>query len=263
MKRLLLALLFPLALFAQTPVMIQNANFQAPVTFTASDTAGDQWVPNTVPGWTIGPGPGVPGTLAGIQKLVSACGANAMQGMYTNDPTVTQDVGPQQAGTYSLTVNLCSRADGAGASATYTIGVAGCAQGSAVSTIPAGTIGPVLLSCPITKPSGDVIISLGCSGGQCDFFSVALTFTPAGPYVFVLKNCGASTCTFTFPIAAAPSLPACGSADGTCSLSIQVCDTSVTPANCLTLSTTGAINIVKNSSTNGQTVTPLVTATSP
>jgi hypothetical protein len=246
----------------QTPVAVQNANFQSPVTFTQSSAAGDQWEPNNIPGWTIGPGPGVPGTLAGIQQLVSACGPSAPQMLYTNDPTVSQDVGPQQAGMYVLTVGICNRSDTSGA--TYTLSLSGCNESALNSTIPPGTIQNVTLSCPISNPSGDNIIGLGCSGGQCDFSSVALTFTPAGPYTFVLPNCGkaGSTCTFTFPIASAPSLPACAKSDTGCYLSIQVCDTSVTPANCLTLSSSGAISIVVNSTTNPATV-PLVTATSP
>jgi hypothetical protein len=261
MRNLILAALlsFATSALAQTPVAIQNSNFQSPVTFTNIDpsgaAAGSQWESGTIPSWIVGPG------IAGIQQLVSVCGVNIPQGAFSNGATITQDVGPQQAGMYVLTVGICNRSDISGA--TYTLSLSGCNESALNSTIPPGTIQNVTLSCPISNPSGDNIIGLGCSGGQCDFSSVALTFTPAGPYVFVLPTCGASTCTFTFPIANASSLPACSSADGTCSLSIQVCDTSVTPANCLTLSTTGAINIVKNSSTNGQTVTPLVTATSP
>lgn len=88
---------------------------------------------------------------------------------------------------------------------------------------------------------------------------------PPAPAQFILKNCGSpgSTCTFTFPISTAPSLPACATADTGCYLSIQICDTSVTPANCLTLSQSGGINILVNSPTAGIAVVPVVTATSP
>jgi hypothetical protein len=184
MRRNLIYLAFLLCatnIRAQTPVAVQNANFSAPVTFTQSSAAGDQWEPNNVPGWMIGPGPGVPGTLAGIQQLVSACGPNAPQMLYSNDPTVSQDVGPQQAGMYVLTVGICNRSDTSGA--TYTLSLSGCTESALNSTIPAGTIQNVTLSCPISNPSGGNIIGLGCSGGQCDFASVSLTFLPAAPPV--------------------------------------------------------------------------------
>jgi hypothetical protein len=185
MKRLALLLLLASPAFAQTPVAIQNANFQAPVMFTAFDAAGDQWVPNAVPGWTIGPGPGVPGTFAGIVNLVSACGAPA-QMLYSNDPAVTQDLGPAQAGTYSFSVDVCNRGDGVGAAATYTISLldgttALCSEVGLNSSHPAGQFTTLAQSCPDAAPAEHLIVSLGCSGPQCNFGSVAVTFTTAGP----------------------------------------------------------------------------------
>jgi hypothetical protein len=259
MKRLALLLLLASPAFAQTPVAIQNANFQAPVTFTASDAAGDEWVPNTVPGWTIGPGPGVPGTFAGIQQLTTACGSPT-QMLYSNDPTVTQDVGPQQAGTYTLTVGVCNRADSIGSNAIYTIGLNSCTQAALNSTIPAGTVSTVALTCPVVNPVGDVLVSLGCSGPQCDFASVAVTFAPAGPpppFVWVMPGLGTATFSMYVP-------PACGPNDGTCSIQIQVCDTSQTPPVCMT-APVGTLSLVKSitlPTPQVQTI-PIVTVTNP
>jgi hypothetical protein len=116
----------------------------------------------------------------------------------------------------------------------------------------------------IATASGPAVASATWAAADSEHMALAVFTQPAGPYTFVLPNCGkaGSTCTFTFPIASAPSLPACATSDTGCYLSIQVCDTSVTPANCLTLSSSGAISIVVNSTTNPAKV-PLVTATSP
>jgi hypothetical protein len=187
MKKLLTLLFLAFPLAAQTPVGVLNANFQAPVTFTNSDAAGDQWAPNVAPNWTIGPGPGVVGTFAGIQSLVSACGTPT-QMLYSNDPTVTQDLGPAQAGTYSFSVSVCNRSDGAGSAATYTLSLldgtaALCSEVGLNSSNPSGAFTTLTQSCVDAAPAADLIVSLACSGSQCNFGSVSVTFTAIVPPV--------------------------------------------------------------------------------
>jgi hypothetical protein len=268
MKRILLALLFPLALFAQTPVTIQNPNFAASPSVPNTGSGG-VWGVAPISGWTTS------GPVGLWQPDTTGCGFASQAGntlaWMNSGSALSQDLGVGAASglTYTLTVPIGLR--GCFYPVNYTISLSVgatplCSQSGSNGTLTVGTLTPQTITCqmPTPAPSGDLIVSISVSGNQNGQLEVGtITLTSAGAYVFVLSTCGVSTCTFTFPIANAPSLPACGSADGTCSLSIQVCDTSVTPANCLTLSTTGAINIVKTSSTNGKTVTPLVTATSP
>jgi hypothetical protein len=243
---LVVLLLCASSAFAQTTVPVQNGSF------TANPPAGN-YNYSCPTGWTC------KGSYFGMQNPTSAQIPGIASGtttLWLQNAAATQDIGPTVANTnYSLSVTVGSQA---GFSGNYTISYAGCTiLGSTIS----GIVQPVTLPC--SSPTGEIVISLASTQGQIQFTNVSLTIP--GAFVFVLQNCGivGSTCTFTFPIAAAPSLPSCTSADGTCVLNIQVCDTSVTPVNCLTLSTSGAANIVKTSSTNGITVTPLVTATNP
>lgn len=106
--------------------------------------------------------------------------------LYTGGPAVTQDIGPAQAGTYSLSVTVCNRADGTGSGATYTISLldgttALCSEVGLNSSSLAGQFETLTQSCPDAAPAGHLIVSLGCSGPQCNFGSVAVTFTPAVP----------------------------------------------------------------------------------
>jgi hypothetical protein len=261
MRKLLALLLWALPLAAQTPVFVANPSFESAVTFSTTNANGS-WELGTVPAWTGTGGVWAPNTNEYATLI------NGTQVLFISSGSETQDLGIQQQGTYSLTVQQGNRADGQGATASCTVSLGTATVVTPNSGIPLGTWQIVLLTyTPPSNPAGDLILSLSGAGGQCNFDDVSVTFLPAAPpapYVFVLPNCGkaGSTCTFTFPIAAAPSLPACATADTGCYLSIQVCDTSVTPANCLTLSSSGTINIVVNSTTNPAKV-PLVTATSP
>lgn len=274
MKRLLLALLFPLALFAQTPVAIQNANFAASPSVPNTGSGG-VWGNAPISGWATS------GPVGLWQPDTTGCGFASQAGntlaWMNGGSTLSQDLGVGAASglTYTLTVPIGLR--GCFYPVNYTISLSVgatslCAQNGSNGTLTVGTLTPQTITCqiPTPAPSGDLVISISVPGNQNGQLEVeTITLTSAGAYVFVLENCnGVSTCTFTFPIAAASSLPACSSADGTCSLMLQTvapaasCSTTGTITTC-TLSTTGAINIVKNSSTSGQTVTPLVTATSP
>lgn len=256
MKRLFLLLLFASPAFAQTPVPITNPSFE------------------TTGGWVGNFGTWQPSAIAYTAlipdgKIIAAI---------NNTGTAVNDLGVAALpnSTYVLTFWVGHRNDGYAAPGTYQL-LAGttplCSLTLNSATIPIGTFAQQTLTCVTnaTPPTGDLIISIVSNGTQTDVDDFALAVTPVapppppGPYVFVLSNCGTpgSTCTFTFPIAAAPSLPACATADTGCYLSIQVCDTSVTPANCLTLSSGGAVSIVVNSPTAGVSTNPIVTATSP
>jgi hapalindole biogenesis HpiC1 cyclase-like protein len=263
----------PLALFAQTPVAIQNANFAASPS-VPSVGEGGVWGYSPITDWVTS------GPIGLWQPDTTGCGFASQAGntlaWMNSGSTLSQDLGVGAASglTYTLTVPIGLR--GCFYPVNYTISLSVgttplCSQSGSNGTLTVGTLTPQTVTCqmPTPAPSGDLIVSISVPGNQNGQLEVGtITLTSAGAYVFVLPTCGASTCTFTFPIANASSLPACGSADGTCSLMLQTvapaasCSTTGTITTC-TLSTTGAINIVKNSSTNGQTVTPLVTATSP
>jgi hypothetical protein len=75
------------------------------------------------------------------------------------------------------------------------------------------------------------------------------------PLVWVMPGLGTATFPMNIP-------PACSPTDGTCSIQIQVCDTSKTPPVCMT-SSQGTITLLKNVTlpTPQQQSIPLVTVT--
>ena len=86
----------------------------------------------------------------------------------------------------------------------------------------------------------------------------SVPFKPAGPpppFVWVMPGLGTATFPMNIP-------PACGPSDGTCSIQIQVCDTSKTPPVCM-VSSQGTITLLKNITlpTPQQQAIPLVTVT--
>lgn len=185
-------LLFTSIAQAQT---VQNPSFESPVTFTTTNANGSYEI-RTVPGWTGTWGVWKPNATEyatlpdGTQVLFSASGPE------------TQDLGPQQAGTYKLTIQQGNRGDGAGNAASCTVQLDTTSITTANADIPVGTWQAVTLSYTPASPSGDLILSLSASGGQCNFDNVSLAFTPA-----VLPN----IVTIQFPV----QLTTCTKCDGT------------------------------------------------
>ncbi len=88
----------------------------------------------------------------------------------------------------------------------------------------------------------------------------AIQLVPAGPpppFVWVMPGLGTATFTMYVP-------PACGPNDGTCSIAIQVCDTSQTPPLCMTapIGTLSLLKTISLPTPQTQTI-PIVTVTNP
>ena len=198
---LLLALLLPFAASAQT---VQNPSFESAVTLDQSSPSAGTWGIGSIPNWT---GSGTFGVWKPpASEFTSMC--DGSQIAYANGVTLTQDLGPVQAGTYSFSVCAGNRGDGYNASATYTVSLlvgstSLCSQSGSNSGIPSATFKAITQSCTVTNQTGDLIVSLGCAGTQCDFDNVKVTFTPpASP---------PNIATFTFPV----QLTTCTKCDGT------------------------------------------------
>jgi hypothetical protein len=80
---------------------------------------------------------------------------------------------------------------------------------------------------------------------------------PPQPFVWVMPGLGTATFPMQIP-------PACGPNDGTCSIAIQVCDTSQTPPLCMTapIGTLSLIKTISLPTPQVQTI-PVVTVTNP
>lgn len=241
MLEILALLLFALPLSAQT---VQNPSFEI------SSPAGT-WNYGPIPGWTIA---GSAGLLAIPSFLPSTCD-NSSTVAWSNGGTISQDLGtPAQANTnYALTVCIVRRSDSLGS--TYTITIGTCSVTGLMSTVPAGTASPVTLPCPTgaTPPAGNLSISLGCSGVQCDFDSVSLSTGPPQtiPLSMTFPGSGSGQ-GFTLTVNAV-AVPSCNVAtDGDCSLALQISapntSCSVDSTNTITCSGGGTLAITKTSS---------------
>lgn len=243
----LFVLLLPFVASAQT---VQNPSFETAVTFSGSSAEGS-WSENGIPGWSGSGGIFLPSA----SEFTSL--PNGMQVAYLNGGTISQVV-QVSAGTVTLTVQQGSRNDGYGAAASCTASllagstVLGSAN-QANSAIPKGTWMPLTVTA--TAPAGPLTISLSSSGQQCDFDNVVLSAGSPPPFVWVMPGLGTATFPMQIP-------PACGPSDGTCSIQIQVCDTSKTPPVCMTASQ-GTITLLKNVMLPApqQQAIPLVTVT--
>jgi hypothetical protein len=109
--------------------------------------------------------------------------------------------------------------------------------------------------------SGRYIKLVGLSEGSGQPYASAAEINVIGipgtptPFVWIMPGLGMATFPMYIP-------PACGPADGACSIQIQVCDTSKTPPLCMT-SSQGTITLLKNITlpTPQQQSIPLVTVT--
>jgi uncharacterized cupredoxin-like copper-binding protein len=87
----------------------------------------------------------------------------------------------------------------------------------------------------------------------------AIDLEPGTPQPFIWTMPGLGVATFTMFVP-----PSCGPNDGTCSIQMQACDTSVTPPNCVTTSQ-GTLALIKTFSlpTQQTTTTQVVTVVPP
>lgn len=136
-------------------------------------------------------------------------------------------------------------------------------NGVSLGSLPIVNTGSTNIYGPVTTaiqlPAGTSTIVLQPTSGDLQI-SDALTLTPSGPpppFVWIMPGLGTATFPMQIP-------PACGPNDGTCSIEIQVCDTSVNPPNCIT-SSQGTITLLKNVTlpTPQQQSIPLVVVTNP
>ena len=104
--------------------------------------------------------------------------------------------------------------------------------------------------------AGNITASATYSAPMYWFAGAAvLSIGPPPPFVWQMPGLGTATFPMNIP-------PACGPSDGTCSIQIQVCDTSKTPPVCMT-SSQGTITLLKNITLPApqQQSIPLVTVT--
>jgi hypothetical protein len=172
--------------FAQTPVSVQNPSFETGTLSTSNscpDGSISKWNFGPVPAWTVS---GTSSGSYGILVPAHCVYASVPDGtaiLYTNGPTLTQDLGitASAGSTYILTAYVGHRLNGNIAqSSTVSLLVGSavvCSATVQLSTIAPGTWQPV--SCPytapVTPPAGDLIISLGTSGPQSNFDNVSVT----------------------------------------------------------------------------------------
>lgn len=221
MKRLLLALLFPLAISAQT---VQNPSFEQAVTFTGSSSGG-QWS-MTAPGWT---GCGV---FLPSMSIFPTVPDGVQVGFLGNGGTCSQDLGVQPAATYTITIQIGNRADGFSANGNTTVSLDSgstniCKQSVANSSAPSGGWATLSCSGPLAA-QGDVVLSFGCTANQCDIDNIR-----ASPK-FTFAGSGGGTGFTVTMLSGAFTAPTCGPNDGKCSLSLQYfgtlsCDTASPP----------------------------------
>jgi hypothetical protein len=113
-------------------------------------------------------------------------------------------------------------------------------------------------SFPVTVTNGS--ITLGDTNTNQDAILNAIDIELAGPpppFVWVMPGLGTATFPMQIP-------PACGPNDGTCSIQIQVCDTSQTPPVCMTapIGTLSLIKTISLPTPQVQTI-PVVVVTNP
>jgi hypothetical protein len=234
-------------LFVASPLAAQTVTNPA---FAQNALATGSWNAGPVPGWAIAGSAGLWTPPASEYPLVSSATV-----AWSNGGAITQDLGTLTAGNYNFSVQVGARGDGYGQAATYTVSLGACSQVGTIAAIPVGTF--LTVTQPCNLPAGDAVVSLACSGPQCDFTNVLVQAGPPPPFVWVMPGLG----TATFPMYVPP---ACGPNDGTCSIVIQVCDTSQTPPLCMT-APVGTLSLIKTISLptpQVQTI-PVVVVTNP
>ena len=173
--------------FAQTPIAVQNPSFEMHGTPTGSNLCPDgtkqQWNFGPVPGWVAtGTNTNSFGTLLPSHCVYTSIPDGAAV-LYTNGPTLTQDLGIPATGgsTYILTAYVGHRLNGniaQSSTVSLLVGSAvACSTTVQLSTIAPGTFLPIscLYTAPVTPPLGDLIISLSTAGAQSDFDNVSMT----------------------------------------------------------------------------------------
>jgi hypothetical protein len=183
MKRLLLSLLFPLALFAQTPVTVQNPSFETTNTLNSNSGAGP-YNYGPIPSWTI-----TSGQAGSWQPATNAFPSipDGTKVIWVEGPA-QQDVGPIQSnGTYVLTASAGRRADTTVTDSSnwvlslYVGSTLLCTKNGPNNAISVGGWQQETLSCPVTTQSGDLIVSLSETGTAATWDNVTLTFQSAAP----------------------------------------------------------------------------------
>lgn len=229
---LTLLLISPLPAMGQTPVAIQNPSFEV-----GAPAGSPNWN-LTVPGWNCS---GNYGEFAPTPAQVKS-GVDQTSTLWLNSGALcSQDLGPVVPNaTYNLTYSVGAQTPQYGPPTGYSasLGMPNCTPMTVTPT--SGALTAQALTCK-SSASGELILTLSNTGGQALFDNLVLTVTPSGPpppLVFTIPGLG----TATFPMVAPPS---CGPNDGTCSIQIQVCDTSVSPPNCIT-SSQGTIVLIKS-----------------
>ena len=273
MKRLLFALLCPLTLAAQTPVTIQNASFETHNTFDTGASGpcavNDYNLSGPIPSWAA-TGSGYFGSWQPCSAFFTSI-PDGSTIAFTNGPTLTQDLGvtAQANGTYTLNIYVGRRLDSVTGVALLEV-LAGatslCSLSVDSSALSPGTFAKETITCSTgsTVPTGDLTVSLGCSGSQCSFDNINLIFTP-GPPKFTFGGSGGGVGFTVTMLSGAFTAPTCGPNDGKCSLSLQYtgtlsCDTA-SPPNCQVV-TPGTLSWVKTFN-GGQQVIFIATLSSP
>jgi len=185
MKRFLLALFFVLCslnepAFAQA-IPVQNGSFE-----TYGPLTEGSYNVGPIPSWVCA---GV-GPCGSWQPAASAFSSlpDGKTIAFSNGGTVSQDLGVTvQGGSYTATVQNGTRLDGYSGQSVSNIsllvgGTVLCTQSIKNGAQTWGEWQP--LSCsyqtPITIPTGNLIVQLGCAvGWQCDWKDVSVSFTPA------------------------------------------------------------------------------------
>ena len=186
----LLALTVPTLLLGQTPITVLNPSFEQPVTATYTET------PPT--GWKAG------GNLSVGVENIGAVAPNGVNVAWINpSASLSQDLGTQAAGSYTLTFSLAGNST---ASAAVTFG--SCSQ-TFTGLTAAYTV--ETMTCTLSA-AGDLSLSFADNSSQVTLDNVAVTLTapPPPPPVFntltfsmQLVNCTLCDATDWAPLASA------------------------------------------------------------
>lgn len=172
------SIIFALILGLACAASVTAQTVQDP-SFETNTLAAGGYNTGPIPGWTLS---GVGGQWKPTTTyFTSTCDGPTIA--YSNGGSITQDLGVavQANGTYTLNVCVGHRLDNSMANSTLQL-LAGstslCSLSVNPANIPAGTFANQTLTCAVgTPPSGDLIVSLGCAGQQCDFDAVSLSFS--------------------------------------------------------------------------------------
>jgi hypothetical protein len=129
--------------------------------------------------------------------------------------------------------------------------IVGLASSDGSSTATAGTgftlldsAGKVFSEYQLQPLAGAVDARMSLSPAPAWWAGAVASFMPKLPPALQVHIAGLGTA--SFPIASASQVPECTSADGTCSIVVQICD-NATPQNCLT-SNSGSLSLLKKKS---------------